>query len=376
MKHIYIHVPFCARRCVYCDFAIAVRRQIPASGYVKAVLEEYDFRRSSGRWDEAALETIYLGGGTPSLLPVEQLSELIDHLRDAEASGASLREITLEANPENVNETAARAWVDAGVNRVSLGAQSFDDRILDWMHRTHDSGQTRSAVRALRVAGVDSVSLDLIIALPFELRHNVAGDLRQTLDLEPDHLSVYGLTVEPRTALARWVSRSAVIPAADADYERDFLVADEILTGAGYEHYEVSNYAKPGRRSLHNSAYWNGSKYAGLGPSAHSFDGMERRWNVAPWARYEREMNETGNPVEGMETLSSSQASLERLYLGLRVRDGIPSKEIGALDRNLVSRAEDAGWAVSTGSHWRLTVSGWLRLDEIVAALTASPKGG
>ncbi len=376
MKHIYIHVPFCARRCVYCDFAIAVRRQIPAAGYVKAVLEEYDFRRSSGRWDEAALETIYLGGGTPSLLPAEQLSELIDHLRDAEASGASLREITLEANPENVNETAARAWVDAGVNRVSLGAQSFDDRILDWMHRTHDSGQTRSAVRALRVAGVDSVSLDLIIALPFELRHNVAGDLRQTLDLEPDHLSVYGLTVEPRTALARWVSRSAVIPAADADYERDFLVADEILTGAGYEHYEVSNYAKPGRRSLHNSAYWNGSKYAGLGPSAHSFDGMERRWNVAPWARYEREMNETGNPVEGMETLSSSQASLERLYLGLRVRDGIPRKEIGALDRNLVSRAEDAGWAVSTGSHWRLTVSGWLRLDEIVAALTASPKGG
>src|SRR5438034_2027848 len=214
MPHLYVHVPFCVRRCSYCDFSIAVRKRIPAGEYVDAVLWELEMVRAAdpgavprGTPDDA-LDTLYLGGGTPSLLPPDALATLVTSLRDAfgATSSRDAVEVTVEANPEDVEPEHARAWRRAGVNRVSLGAQSFDDHVLAWMHRSHDAARIGGAVRTLRDAGVDNLSLDLIFALPAELQRDWERDLELALSLGPDHLSLYGLTVEVRTALGRWIA--------------------------------------------------------------------------------------------------------------------------------------------------------------------------
>jgi oxygen-independent coproporphyrinogen-3 oxidase len=376
MRHLYVHVPFCVRRCVYCDFSIAVRKAVPATRYVEAIRTEHALRIDRGEWDAVPLETLYFGGGTPSQLSSEKLADLLRHFLEAEAASPVATEVTVEANPEDVTEDVVRTWVAAGVNRVSLGVQSFDARVLRWMHRNHLPDHAAAAVQALRVSGIESVSLDLIAALPPRIERDFEQDLSQALELEPDHVSVYGLSVEPQTALARWVARGAAVPASDTEYGRDFLLAHELLTGAGYEHYEVSNYAKAGRRSRHNCAYWDGSPYAGLGPSAHGFDGAQRRWNVAPWARYESVVTGGGDPTEGRETLTPAQVQLERVYLGLRVSDGLSAAETGMLNRALLHEAERQGWGFSEAGRWRLTPLGWLRLDELVTALTTSAEGG
>src|SRR5437588_12510988 len=215
MPHLYLHVPFCVRRCSYCDFSIAVRKRIPAREYVEAVLRELEQVRSADPGVDDALETLYLGGGTPSLLPIDALTGLLTSLRDA-CGVTSLRdrdaEVTLEANPEDVTTEIATGWRRVGVNRVSLGAQSVDDRVLTWMHRSHDAARIATAVRTLRDAGIDNISLDLIFALPAELKRDWERDLELALSLGPDHLSLYGLTVEERTPLARWISRGAIAP--------------------------------------------------------------------------------------------------------------------------------------------------------------------
>jgi len=374
MKHLYIHIPFCSRRCTYCDFSIAVRRKIPEQRFVEAIRKEYKSRKSAGDFDEEPLKTLYLGGGTPSLLSAETVSSIVARIMAAESRGDSKVEVTMEANPEHVTAEVAEAWAAAGINRVSLGAQSFDNEILAWMHRTHAADQIKTSVENLRRAGIGSISLDLLIGLPPALEHDVASDLSQALDMDPDHLSIYSLTLEPRTKLARWVSNGRATLADDEITERDFLLAHDLLAGVGYEHYEVSNYARPGQRSLHNSAYWDGSRYVGLGPSAHSFDGEVRRWNVAPWAEYERAVS-GGSPEAGREAISVDQAWLERLYLGLR-SDGIGRREMQCIEKDVVGEAERAGWAAWSGDRWRLTPTGWLRIDELVIALTTSAEGG
>src|SRR5213082_1871764 len=244
VRHVYLHVPFCRRRCSYCDFSIAVRKRIPAREYVDAVLQELkllgttDPGREPGETEDVGLETIYLGGGTPSLLPPEALSSLLTSVRNA------------------------------GINRVSLGAQSFDDNVLKWMHRAHDATRIGDAVRALRAAGFDNISLDLIFALPAELERDWARDLDLACSLLPAHLSLYGLTVEERTPLARWISRGAAAAPDDERYAEEYLLAHIRLAAYGYQFYEVSNAAREGCRSGHNSAYWSGRAYSGLGPAA------------------------------------------------------------------------------------------------------------
>src|SRR6059058_451150 len=218
MRHLYVHVPFCRRRCTYCDFSIAVRKRIPTREYVDAVVQELrqgltDPGRQPGDSGSTAVETIYFGGGTPSLLPPDALAMLLTSLRDAfpVTSFRDAVEVTVEANPEDVTPDAATSWRRAGINRVSLGAQSFDDRVLQWMHRSHDAARIAAAVRTLRDAGVDNISLDLIFALPAMLERDWARDLERALALRPDHLSLYGLTVEERTPLARWIRSSEML---------------------------------------------------------------------------------------------------------------------------------------------------------------------
>lgn len=373
MRHVYVHVPFCARRCVYCDFAIAVRRVVPAERYVDAVVRERGLRADRGEWRGGELETFYLGGGTPSLLREEPLVRLVAALLAAERrSPGSDIEITLEANPDDVTPARARAWVGAGINRVSLGAQSFHGAVLEWMHRTHGPDATPAAVRTLRAAGVAAISLDLIFGLPGELGHDFAADLDRALALKPEHLSVYGLTVEAGTAFARWVAAGAVRPVAAGPYATEFLLADRTLSGAGYEHYEVSNYARAGHRARHNSAYWTGRPYGGLGPSAHSFTGGVRSWNVAHWAAYERAVA-AGDATAGRERPSAEQRRVERMYLGLRTAEGAALEDLCLPpDAPPLRDASARGWLEVVGSRVRLTAEGWLRLDQLALWLAGA----
>src|SRR2546426_734812 len=332
MRHLYVHVPFCVRRCSYCDFSIAVRKRIPAREYVDAVLGELKLLRAADpgptAWGslEAGLDTIYLGGGTPSLLPPESIDQLLGAIREKlriPHSALRTAEVTLEANPEDVTPENAAAWRAAGINRVSLGAQSFDDRVLRWMHRSHDAARIGAAVGTLRGAGIENISLDLIFALPAELGRDWSRDLDLACALLPAHLSLYGLTIEDRTPLARWISRGATSAPDDERYADEYLFAHMRLAAYGYRFYEVSNACRDGVRSRHNSAYWSGRAYLGLGPAAHSYDRRARRWNIAAWEAYARAIAAGRSPVESEEILTPAQRELEQLYLALRTAEGL-----------------------------------------------------
>jgi oxygen-independent coproporphyrinogen III oxidase len=364
-QHVYVHVPFCARRCVYCDFSIAVRRDVPVDEYVSAAARELEIRfASADRW---SVSTLYLGGGTPSRLGAAGVSRLLDALAkriEVEPDG----EVTLEANPDDVSVDAARAWRDAGVNRLSIGAQSFDDRVLAWMHRTHDAAQIGRAVDAARHAGIEDLSIDLIFSLPDNVERSWPTDLERALAVEPTHVSLYGLTIEPHTPLGRWKERGELDASPDEQYETEFLMAHETLSDAGFEHYEVSNFARPGRRARHNSAYWTRVPYLGLGPSAHGFDGAERRWNEAAYVEWQRQIDRGSDPLAGRELLTAGAAADERAYLGLRTNGGL------ILTNDEVERVSpwiDQGWAaLQGGNRVVLTPQGWLRLDALAADLT------
>jgi oxygen-independent coproporphyrinogen-3 oxidase len=364
--HIYIHVPFCARRCSYCDFAIAVRRDTPSNAFLRAVLDEWTLWQDHPVWiDTPRIATVYFGGGTPSRLSRETVGAILQRIRNDRVVEQDA-EITLEANPEDINAAAAESWRAMGINRISLGAQSFDPAVLEWMHRTHTREQIADAVRVLSRVGFENLSLDLIFGLPEHLARDWPRDMEEALALEPTHVSLYGLTVEQRTPLSRWIVQGRCRAPDDDRSAEEYLEAHHRLRAAGFEHYEVSNAARPGFRARHNSAYWAGAHYIGLGPSAHSYVGGERRWNVREWAAYERAMRSGGAVVAGCERVSGSRERLERIYLGLRTSRGV---EAGLLTPALAERWRGSGWARVCDGRVCLTPEGWLRLDALVAAL-------
>ena len=368
-RHAYVHVPFCARRCSYCDFSIAVRRVVPVDDFVAALTQELGARFGAPPESDAplpALDTLYLGGGTPSRLGGEGVARVIALLL-RRAALAPNAEVTVEANPEDVTPAIVACWTRAGVNRVSLGVQSFDPAVLAWMHRTHDVAAVHAAVRTLADHGITNWSLDLIYALPAEVTRDWARDLDEAIALNPAHVSAYGLTVEQGTPLARWRARGGVHDASEERYESDFLLAHERLAAAGYRHYEVSNWGKPGLESRHNSSYWAGVPYVGLGPAAHGFDGDARRWNERDFVRWRASARAQRDPLGGEETLTPEQRSLEDAYIALRTTQGAP---VGDVDVPLVSRWIAQGWGEVQGGRLVLTPHGWLRLDALVAALT------
>jgi oxygen-independent coproporphyrinogen III oxidase len=402
--HLYLHIPFCARRCSYCDFAISVRSRIPAREYVDAVKKEIELlgglakssaslssapvlapvsgtsKRISGSHPRSALPaapTLYLGGGTPSLLPTDALAELVTFLLEAfprRSSSTPSRdavEVTLEANPEDVTPENAASWRQMGVNRISLGAQSFDDRVLQWMHRVHNAERIPAAMSVLRTAGFDNVSIDLIFALPEELKRDWERDLSAIIALEPEHISLYGLTVETRTPLARWITRGASSAPDEDRYAFEYITAHKRLTAAGYRFYEVSNAAKGDRTSRHNSAYWSGEPYLGLGPAAHSFDGRSRHWNLSAWEAYRAALGNGQSPIESREVLTPAQQELERVYLSLRTSEGL---DLRAAEHKspAIAKWVTEGWAAITGDRLHLTAEGWLRLDALVRDLTGA----
>jgi oxygen-independent coproporphyrinogen-3 oxidase len=314
-----------------------------------------------------SVDTIYLGGGTPSRLGPDAVARLIEVVaaRFPPAAGA---EITLEANPDDIDALSIAAWRAAGVNRISLGVQSFDDRALAWMHRTHDSRRVIAAADTLREAGLENWSLDLIFALPASLERDWARDLDSAVALGPPHISLYGLTVEPHTPLARWRDRGAAVEGTEDAYEAEYLRADRELSSAGYAHYEVSNFGHAGRWSRHNRGYWSGASYVGLGPAAHGFDGMVRRWNAREYAAWLRLLKTSTDPLSGSESLSAENRIAEEVYLGLRTTDGLP---VRPEERDVIRPWIDAGWGTLRGDRLCLSAMGWLRLDALATSLTA-----
>jgi oxygen-independent coproporphyrinogen-3 oxidase len=369
---VYVHAPFCARRCGYCDFAVQVRRVGDPEAWASAPAGELAALDEEGTFTLApGLRSLYVGGGTPSLLGADAMDRLAAAIGPERLRGDYL-EWTAEANPESFTDDVARGWIRAGVNRVSLGVQSFDERVLRWMGRLHGPAGAAQAVERARRVGLDNLSVDLIFALPDALGRSWSQDLERTLALGVPHVSLYGLTVEPETPLGRRVREGRDPPVDEGRYREEYLEAAEKLAAAGYLHYEVSNFALPGRESRHNGVYWSGEPYLGLGNSAHSYAHPLRRWNLRDWNAYERAAREGRLAVQDQEVLDARATRLERVWLGLRTRQGLGPSELSSRGHLLVEQWAHRGWADPAERGVRLTPQGWLLLDRLAVELDSA----
>jgi oxygen-independent coproporphyrinogen III oxidase len=341
-RHLYVHLPFCAHRCGYCDFVTVVGRGSQHRAYVDALLRELDGERALLADD---LETIFLGGGTPTFTALPELVRLLEALPPAE-------EVTVEANPETVTPELARALRAAGVTRVSLGAQSFTPRLLEVLERAAQPVDVRRAFRHLREAGFDNLSLDLIYGIPGQTVADLEADLDEALALEPEHVSAYELEAKPGTRFTHaWGEELARQAEAMEDYFERVVAT---LTEAGYRWYETANFCRDGRRSRHNLGYWLGHDYLGLGVGAVSTIGSERRRNTPKLARYL-----AGACERELEQLDAETKARERLMLGLRLDEPLPLAGLAhVLDPAGLARVERLGLAERSGETLSLTARG------------------
>jgi putative oxygen-independent coproporphyrinogen III oxidase len=368
---VYVHVPFCLTRCHYCDFVTYTGMEGLRRPYAAAVAEEAALAVAALGPEPPPVTSVFVGGGTPTLLPAEDLGRLLDRLREllAFAPGA---EVTVEANPETVDAATAAGLAGAGVTRVSMGAQSFDDRVLAALGRVHDAARVGAAVATLRAAGVPALNLDLIYGGPGEDDRSWAASLEAAIALEPEHLSAYALTIEPATKFGRLVAAGGMAEPAEDDLADRYETACAVLAGAGYGHYEVSNWARPGHASRHNLTYWRRGRYLGLGAGAHEFDGTTRRWNLAGVPAYLEAVHDGRRPTEGQERLDPGQARFEALALRLRTVEGLTPEEARTLGvdpaGDEAEQLRSAG-LLASGPGLVLTEKGMFLHGEVVARL-------
>lgn len=326
MAGIYIHIPFCKSRCKYCDFFSTTHIEKQAQ-YVEALLAEIQDRLPISN-NQYPISTIYIGGGTPSTLQVEHLQTILEAIR-RKAKGEK-QEITLEANPGDITPEKARVWRELGINRLSIGVQSFDDELLQLIGRRHNAEQARQAVATAQAAGFNNISIDLMYALPSQTMQQWQHDVAQALQLGVQHISSYGLIYEEGTVLTTLLEHG-VVEAVDEELEMqmyDYLV--EQLTANGFIHYEVSNFALPDRESKHNSSYWNDIPYIGLGAGAHSYDGQQRQWNISDLDTYIQQAKAHQLQPE-IEQLTEEQRHIERIMLGLRTQQGVGKEMVNTV---------------------------------------------
>jgi oxygen-independent coproporphyrinogen-3 oxidase len=361
---------------VYCDFAVTVRRTGDLPAWLEALAAELAIvEREALLAPAASLDTLYVGGGTPSLLGPGAMAGLRTVLGPDRLRTSDL-EWTAEANPESFTPEVARSWAEAGVNRLSLGMQTFDESALRWMGRLHGADGPPKAVSLARDVGIENVSVDLIFGLPHHLGRSWDADLTRVLELEVPHVSLYGLTVEHGTQLGRAVREGKESPVDEEQYRSEFLRAAEVFTAAGYIHYEVSNFALPGQEARHNSVYWQGDPYLGIGNGAHSFAPPVRRWNVRDWGEYRMCLASDTSPEAEREIVDDEAGGLERAWLGLRTRSGIPWSALGSNQEKLVQRWISQGLAERDEGQVRLTVEGWLLLDQLAVDLDGVRSAG
>ena len=356
---IYVQVPFCQTKCTYCNFHTGVMARERFAPYVEAVCQEIREHREllrgagvrlgasckvkedSQEWLSHRVDTVYLGGGTPSLLEAGDLGKVLGAIQDAFKS--ELEEVTLEADPETVEQEKAAAWVCAGINRVSLGVQSFSDKELTAAGRMHRRADIHRAVPILRVAGIRNVSFDLIAGLPHQTRESWEDSLSELIAMGPEHVSIYLLEVDEGSRLGKELLRGGLRYSAGAVPSEDemaefYELAQARLRDVGYHHYEISNWAKPGFESKHNLKYWCREPYLGFGAGAHSFSGTQRWANAHDAAAYVKAIESGRLPVEQLEEVTAERALEEELFLGLRQLDGI---DVGKLEREYGVRLEE-----------------------------------
>lgn len=359
---VYVHVPFCLTRCGYCDFNAHAGLDHLKPPFAEALLAEIEL--VAPRWDGVRVVSIFLGGGTPTTLAPETLGAILARLRDL-LDVAPDAEVTCEANPDTVDRGSLERLRAHGVTRLSMGAQSFDPGVLRALQRIHSPSSVRRAVADARAAGFEDLGLDLIYGTLGETLASWDRTLDEALSLGPDHLSCYALTIERGTPLGREVALG-LAPPPDPDVQADlYEAACARLDAAGYEHYELSNWARPGAACLHNLGYWTGRPYLGLGPGAHSSRAGRRWWNLRSPKRYVREVRAGRLPRGGEERPDEAARRVERLLLGLRLADGVPASWLPAsLARGLIA----GGLARSRGDRLALTDPGMLLANEVVLA--------
>ena len=375
MAGLYIHIPFCASRCIYCGFYSTTLMEL-RDRYVDALCQEMTLRQEAlvqQGLPLPSLDTIYIGGGTPSQLSPRHLKILFDHINKVFSNKAT--EVTIEMNPDDVTEEYAHALSQLPVNRVSMGAQTFDDTRLRFLNRRHNARQVPQAVKTLREAGISNISIDLMYGFPGETIDNWQDDITKALDLGVEHLSAYCLMIEEGTVLYEKMrnGENERMRECDEELERKmYYTLTERLKAAGYEHYEISNFALPGRRSRHNSSYWTDLPYIGLGAAAHSYDGRSRCWNVADIRQYINGI-ENGSPVIDQEWLNDDSRYNDRVMLSLRTCEGIDLSTLQPADRTyLLSLAQkyiDNRLLTAEGDHLRLSNEGLFVSDMIMSDL-------
>jgi len=323
MAGIYIHIPFCKQACHYCNFHFSTSPALQ-NDFAEALLKEMEVRK--GYLEGETIETIYFGGGTPSYLPDSSLARILESVYGLFPVGPE-PEITLESNPDDMDPARLRAWKEMGINRLSIGIQSFFDDDLIWMNRAHKAGQALLAIDQTIKTGFKQFSLDLIYGSPGLTDEKWLNNLQTALSFNPPHISCYALTVEPKTALYQMIRMNKSADIHPKKQAAQFLNGIETLESAGYEHYEISSFAKPGNRSRHNSSYWHSKKYLGLGPSAHSFNGISRQWNIANNALYIKNIM-TGQETHELEVLKPRDLLNEYIMTSLRTREGLELSHI------------------------------------------------
>jgi oxygen-independent coproporphyrinogen III oxidase len=362
---LYVHIPFCPQRCPYCAFTILTGHTAFYTRYVEAVCKE--LRQWQSLAHKGPLQTVFFGGGTPSLLPPEQLDRIL-HTAASIFGLAPQAEITLEANPTTADTQKFAALRASGFNRLSLGIQSFNDADLQALGRWHTVAEAEAAYATARQAGFDNVNIDVIFSIPGTSRACWQHTVQRLLCLHPEHISTYGLTIEEGTRFARRHQQGRLQPVTEEDDAWAYAWGMETLAAAGYEHYEVSNFARPGRRSQHNWGYWDEVEYLGVGMSAHSFLDGRRHWNVRTLRSYMAALAAGRSPCEGDEVLSPALARQERVWLRLRTCEGIAlaTAELHTLLAQPKFRAmQEAGLIQLGASHIRLTPAGFLVADAI-----------
>lgn len=367
MAGIYFHIPFCKRICAYCDFFRSADLS-RMNETIEAMHRELEAQRDY--LHDRRIRTLYFGGGTPSLCSPEALQGLIGHAA-ALYDCSAVEETTVEANPDDLTQTYLEGVRRAGIDRLSVGVQSFDDGCLRLMNRRHTAAQAEQAIRAAQNAGFGNITVDLIFGVPGYGGDVLRRSLDRTLRLGVQHISAYHLTIEPGTAFGRRMQRGEFRPVEEQVSETEFLIVHDTLSGAGFEHYEVSNYALPGFRARHNAAYWSGAEYLGIGPGAHSYDGHERHWAVSSIAKYLG-----GAPYES-ETLTETDRFNEYVMTALRTAEGLDIRRIaerfGAERLSKLTagarRFLDSGLLRETEGRLAVPPERFLVSDEVIGAL-------
>lgn len=356
---IYVHVPFCKSFCIYCDFYSEIASDSTAEAYTREVCDE--IHRRSGEMD-GALRTLYFGGGTPSVLPLACLTRILLALEEV-GHGGPFAEFTMEVNPEDIVEKGlhyAESLKQLGVNRISMGVQSMDDNLLHWMNRRHSADGAREAFQILRKAGFDNISTDLIFGLSNLSTATWERTIDEVLALDPEHISCYQLTVEGDNVLAHRLENGEYEEASDEQCREQYDILCRKLGGAGFKHYEISNFAKPGFEAIHNGGYWARVPYVGLGPSAHSFSGKGRSWNSEEITGY----------TLTRESLSVEDEKVETLMLSLRTASGADAAfvESNCLREN-IDRLVGACALQKVGRRYRIPEDHFFVSDEIIREL-------